>query len=130
MEVAAIFSSEKELVNLFYKFTNSYDKLYLSAKDNDTAYFENRDSGRNEIFLHFELDDVEHEFSYNFSQEDVEEIRNYFTGYSIYLFYISYRGNLFFEEYFQSFVTYLQQQNDFTLTKIILHHPFDGIIPI
>ncbi|HSZ31888.1 MAG TPA: hypothetical protein VK772_01185 [Puia sp.] len=130
MEAAAIFSSEKGLVNLFYKFTNSYDKLCLSSKDNDTAYFENKESGKNEIFLHYVLDDVEYEFSYNFSEEDVEEIRKYFKGYPIYLFYISYRGNLFLEEFFQSFVYFLEQQEDFRLVKVLLHHPFDGLIPI
>jgi hypothetical protein len=130
MEVASIFSSEKEFVNLFYKFTKSYEKLYQSGEDDDTAYFENKESGKNELFLHFELDDVEHEFSYNYSEEVVEGIRKYFDGYSIYLFHISYKGNLFLKDFFKSFINFLQKQNDFTLTKILLHHPFDGLIPI
>lgn len=130
MEVVAIFSSEKDLVNLLYTFTNSYQKLYLSGKDNDTAYFSNRNTGRHEFYFHFELDNVEHELSYNFSEEDVQKIRNYFSAYAIYLFYISYRDNQFLQEFFQAFVNELERQNEFAKTKILIHHPFDGLVPI
>lgn len=130
MEVASIFSSEKELVNLFYKFASSFDKLSLSSTDDDTAYFVDIGNGNNEIFLHLESLDIEYEFSYNYTTEDANYVKNYFKDFPIYLFDISFRNIAFLNVLLQEFVFFLKNIKDINISKMLLSDPFDGLKPI
>jgi len=130
MEVASIFSSEKKLVNIFYEFVKSYDKLSLSLIDDDTAYFENSADGKNEMFLHYKLNDIENGFGSNFSEEQSIYIVNYFRGFSVFLFDISFRNTSFFNTLLTEFIFSLKNKNIITVDKILLNDPFEGLKPI
>ncbi|HVY76238.1 MAG TPA: hypothetical protein VG890_15520 [Puia sp.] len=130
MEVASIFSSERGLANLFYKFANAYDKLSLSSIDDDTAYFENIKDGRNEIYLHYKLNDIDNEFGYNYAAEQAEYVKEYFKGFPVFLFDISFRDISFFNTLLTEFVFFLKNQKDIAINKMLLSDPFDGLKPI
>lgn len=130
MEVISIFTSERELVNLFYEFINSFDRFSLSTIDKDTAYFVNKENGKNEIYFHFELNDVENELSYNYSEKDVEYIKKYFDGFPIFLFDVSFRDKFILNDLLQAFASFLREKKKITVEKMLLSHPFDGLKPM
>ena len=95
MEVLSFFSNNSELVNLFDDFITNSKLVKLSSKDADTKYFTKPNSDRNEIYFHYLLNNIEDEFSYNYSEDEQKEILDYFETLDFYLFDIQYKDELF-----------------------------------
>lgn len=126
MEILSFFSANNETLNLFSEFIYSYPKVKLSGKDNDTAYF-TRNKNHNEIYFHFIPDEIEEEFSYNYTEEEQALISSHFGNKKFFLFDISFRNELFLSEMLIDFKCYLINQ-DRMEQDILISHPHKGII--
>jgi hypothetical protein len=129
MEVLSFFSNNSELVNLFDDFITNSKLVKLSSKDADTKYFTKPNSDRNEIYFHYLLNNIEDEFSYNYSEDEQKEIREYFGTSNFYLFDIQYKDELFLQSLLSDFQNYLKDRNKFDEQKILLNHNTKGVIP-
>lgn len=98
MEVASFFTDRKTSIDLLETYFMNHSGLECLKRDDDTSYYSDRQSGKNEFYYHFELEDVENEFSYNYSTQEVDYIRKYFGGNKFYLIDISYRSSQFLFE--------------------------------
>lgn len=126
MEVLSFFISKKSVLLAFDQFIYGYEKLKLSAKDGDTAYFTK--DGRNELYYHYLLDDIDTEFSYNYPEEDTQAIKAFFKGRDFYLFDLSYREELFIEELLKDFKNFLKKKGEKFENEILISHPHQGLI--
>lgn len=130
MEVLSFFSNNSELVNLFDDFITNSKLVKLSSKDADTKYFTKPNSDRNEIYFHYLLNNIEDEFSYNYSEDEQKEILDYFETLDFYLFDIQYKDELFLKNLILDFQNYLKDRNEYDKQKILLNHNTSGIVPI
>lgn len=130
MEVLSIFSSNSELANLFDDFMTNYYLVKLSSKDADTKYYTKPNSDRNEIYFHYLLNNIEDEFSYNYSEDEQKEILYYFETSNFYLFDIQYRDELFLNKLILDFQKYLKDINEYDNQKILINHNKMGIVPV
>lgn len=130
MEVLSIFSSNSELVNLFDDFMANYNLVKLSSKDADTKCFTRPNSDRNEIYFHYLLNNIEDEFSYNYSEDEQKEILDYFETSDFYLFDIQYKDELFLNNLILDFQNYLKDRNEYDKQKILINHNTVGIVPV
>jgi len=127
MEVATIITSSKEVISLFDKFIYSYKLMRLTGKDHDMARFESILNHKIILYYHFELNDPEEEFSYNYSEGEVETIREYYGSSPFFMFDLSYRTEALLTELLSSFYVFLID-NAVSPSDILISHPFDGLI--
>jgi len=130
MEILSFFSSRSDLVNLFDDFLNGYSTIKLSNQDRDTKYYRKIDSNKNDLYFHFLLNDIDEEFSYNYTENEQQEIKNYFGLSSLYLFDIQYRDELFLRNLLNDFQKYLKDKKEIDLDKILLSHSLKGLVPL
>lgn len=127
MEVLSFFSDNKYLIQYFNDFINNYSKLKLDVKDNDTAYFINPLTGKNEIYFHFLPNNVDDEFQYNYSEEEKKKIKLFFKKETINMFDIQYKNEFFVKEMLDDFKAYLNNIIGYS-SKILISHPFNGLV--
>jgi hypothetical protein len=128
MEVLTFFTINKEILNAFDKFIYEYDKLVLSSKDDDTAYF--KLNGNSEIYYHFVLNDIEEEFSYNYSEKDITTIKLFFGKEDFYSFDLSYRQESFLRKFIIDFKNHLSQKAKKLENEVLLSHPHLGLMTL
>jgi hypothetical protein len=104
--------------------------VILSSKDADTNYYTKPNSDRNEIYFHYLLNNIEDEFSYNYSEDEQKEILYYFETSNFYLFDIQYRDELFLNKLILDFQKYLKDINEYDNQKILINHNKMGIVPV
>ncbi|MGF7075828.1 hypothetical protein [Mucilaginibacter sp. 3215] len=127
MEVATVITSNKDIVSLFDTFIYSFPEIRLVSKDHDTAFFQNVKHHRGKLYYHFELDDVEQEFSVNYKVNEVNFIKTFFKEKKIFMFDLSYTSDSILTDLFRGFKEYLIAKNDSLPGDILIGHPFDGI---
>lgn len=131
MEIASIITSSKNIISLFEEFILTYNKLQLQEKDSDTIYFSKHLTDKLEIYYHYLLNNVEDEFSYNYKEDDINKIRQHFKGLDIYIFDLSFRDNVFFQEMMRDFETFLSNRGEeYNAMQVLISHPHDGIITL
>lgn len=131
MEVLSFITSKAEVIDLFKEFIHSYDKLLLQKEDNDTSYFSKKGGNHLEIYYHYQLNDVSEEFSYNYTKEDIDKIRSYFTDKELFIFDLSFRDENFLREMMDDFQQYLHlHDKKHLISDVVLSHPFTGIIQL
>lgn len=129
MEVLSFFSSRKNLVDYFSSFINNHHKLVLGVKDEDTLYFVNPRTNRNEIYFHFVPNDIEHDFSFNYSETERKNIENFFGRREFFSFDIQFRDEKFISEFLKDFSNYLEANGwEDRETQILISHPHKGIV--
>jgi len=127
MEVLSLLTNEKRILCLLEEFVLNYPLLRVMSKDNDTYYLKNIDTDRVEILYHFN-NDVEFEFSYNFSSQDIFFIKKKFIESPILLVDISFKDATFINKMITEFIAFLKIK-DFDLPyKIVLDDPFKGLL--
>lgn len=126
MEVATIITSSKEVIALFDKFIYSKKLLRLTHKDQDTAYFENVENDKLMLYYHYILNDPEKEFSYNYPEEEVTAIKEYYGLKPFFMFDLSYRTEALLAELLSSFYVFLID-NVVSPSDVLISHPFDGL---
>lgn len=128
MEVATFLTSNKEIYNSLERYILSYDELILTSKDKDTIYFRAKDTGKHEIYYHFN-NNIADEFSYNFEKPAQKKIKKYFGGKEIYLVVFSFRRVAFFERFILNFISSLLLGDPFDVrSEILLDDPFKGLL--
>lgn len=128
MEVLSLFFENKAFVKYFETFLFDYKKLNFVKKDEDTLYFENPKTKRNEIYFHFLLNDLDYEFSYNYSEEDIHKIKDGFGNSKIYSFDIQFKDEAFLQQLILDFKNFIVNNDDFDLDKILISHPHKGVM--
>lgn len=127
MEVAALFMSSKELLELFDTFIYQYPKLSLYHKDNDTAYFRSKKKHYAKIYYQYELRDPEKEFSYNYTPEESAKVNELFQGKNILMFYISFDSSSLLHSLIIDFKQYVLSSNKSSLWYVVFSDPFKGV---
>lgn len=132
MEVLSFFSDDENIVSYFTDFMTEYQKLILGDQDDDTLFFLNPKTGKNELYVHFKLNDVEHEFTYNYSNDESSFIKSFFRGErSIFSFDIQYHDEEILKELLKGFKLYIKSKNQSERkVMILLSHPRQGVIDI
>lgn len=128
MEVATLFTSTSEVISLFDEFIYSYPKIVLEGKDADTAYFNDPETGKRQLYYHYKLNDVNYEFSYNYSEDDIAVLKRDLVGDQIYCFDLSFRSNDFLRMLLVDFVEYLKHTGKELTSDIIISHPDKGLL--
>lgn len=128
MEVLSFITDAPNLINLFDDFLKGYKKLKEGGRDYDTAYFVDPATNRNELYFHFIPNDVEHEFSINYSEAEVQTIRSHFKESAIIIFDIQYKGEIFLNQLLRDFLSFLQDKEIIVAQQILISHTFRGII--
>jgi hypothetical protein len=124
----SIFSENEDFVKHFDDFICNYDKLCLANQNEDTKYFTNVITNRNEIYFHYLLNSVEYEFSYNYSDKQKQSIKDFFGTSVFYLFDIQYRDELFLKSLMLDFHYYLKRRKECLQQKVLLYHSVRNII--
>lgn len=127
MEVATIITSSEHICTLFDKFIYSYPLLYLYQKDDDTAYFKNDIDDKFKLFYHYKFNEPKTEFSYNYSEVEISEIKNFCGNRPIYMFDLSYRSENILAEMLKEFRLYVKTHDEKLLSYVLISHPFDGL---
>lgn len=130
MNVLPLFSDNKELVNYFDSFLYQYDKVYLANQNTDTKYYTKTNSERIEIYFHYLLNDIEEEFSYNYTENEQQVIRDYFGDCDFYLFDIQYKDESFLKNLLIDFQIFLKDKSKLDSQKILLNHSIKGVVPL
>lgn len=127
MEVLTIFSNNKNIVGLFDDFLSNYKLIKLDTECDDTKYFINLKTGRNEIYFHFIFSDIEHELIRDYTGKEREFISDFFENKKFYFFDIQYRDELFLNNLL---IDFLKDRSKLDLQKILLNHSIKGIVPL
>jgi len=127
MEVAPLLISSQAIYNELEKYLLAYPYLDFDYKNDDTMYFNARDTGRHEIYYHFK-NDIGEEFSFNFEPEILREIYKFFGGKQIILLYFSFKRHSFFFKFLNDFVNYAINERKLDIkSDVLLLDPFDGM---
>jgi hypothetical protein len=127
MEVTTIITSNKEVIRLFDTFIFSFPIFQLNFKDDDTAYFANIQNSKDMLFYHFILNDVEHEFSYNYKEAEISFIKRFFDKKEIYMVDLSYKAESTLTQLFKDFKKHLIERDKTLISEVLISHPFNGI---
>ena len=128
MEVASLFTNRKSDVEKFEEYLKINSGLVCLKRDQDTAYFSNKTNNINELYYHFELNDIEEEFSYNYSEDDAKFINAFFGKGDYFLIDISYRNSQKLINLLNKF--YLDLESDFSFDHKVLLHIDSIFIPL
>lgn len=128
MEVLSFITQENDFADRFGAFLAGYKNLILQSQDNDTLYFVNPETGKNEIYFHFLPNNTDYEFSYNYTKEELEEIINYFGNENICLFDIQFRDETFLQQLLKDFNDYLNLNYKNRSDKVMISHSLNGIM--
>ena len=130
MEVLSFIISDKKIFENFHNFIKSYDQLRLDCSDNDTEYYINPNTRKNEIYFHLNVTNIEEEFKYNYTKENQKEIISYFGGVSILIFEIQFKNEAIINALLKRFYKYLLIQGDNLTAKVLLSYPDGSIMPL
>jgi len=130
MEIATLFTSEAEAISLFDRFIYNYPKILFVEKNSDTAYFDDPRTGRTQFYYHYELNDIDYEFSYNYPVEEVAAIKQKFKDRKFYSFDLSYRLGDALETLLIDFVKFLKAEKKEFVSDILVSHPIKGLLPL
>jgi hypothetical protein len=127
MEVASLLTSKMEICDMLEKFIMDSGQLKMTLRDQDTIYFEANDTGRNELYYHFN-NDVDHELSFNFSEEALLGIEDFFGDKIFHLIDLSYKRESFFTKMMSEFTSSLIAQYPEFRSEVLLDHPLIGLM--
>jgi hypothetical protein len=130
MEVLSFIVSDKIIVEYFHSFIKSYDQLRLDCSDNDTEYYINPSTGKNEIYFHLNATNIEEEFNYNYTKEEQKEIKNYFGDVSLLIFEIQFKNETILNTLLNRFHTYLLNKGNNLIEKVLLSYPDSSLIQL
>lgn len=126
MEVATLFTKDLNIFDLFGKFIYGYDKLEYTGRDEDTAFFSLKGNSKHDIYYHFKLNDTEKEFSYNYSESEIEYVRKIFGDSQIFSVDISCKDIRVFNQLLEDFKEYLRSEKRSKI-ELIISDPFKGM---
>lgn len=127
MEVLSFITIDKSVLDHFKGFIQSYPKLILGGQDEDTEYYINPKTDRNEIYFHFIPEDVKKQFEYNYTLEDQNKIKSYLGVKDLLIFDIQYKDENELIHLLGSFDFYLRNKCPEINSVVLIHHPFNGI---
>lgn len=127
MEVLSFITKSPDFIDKFGSFLKAYNNLILGDQDIDTLYFINPKIGCNVIYFHFVPNNLEEEFSYNYTNKEQEEIIKYLGNGEIHLFDIQFRDEVFLMQLLKDFKEYLIFQTEYSSDNILISHPHKGI---
>lgn len=130
MEVLSFIVSDKIILEHFRSFIKSYNQLSFDCSDNDTEYYTNPRTGKNEIYFHFISNSVEEEFKYNYTKEEQEGIKKYFGDISLFIFEIQFKNEAIVNALLNGFNTFLRSKENNANTKVLLSYPNNSLIPL
>jgi len=130
MEVLSFISSEKCLIEYFGSFMLGYERLSKDFTDQDTVFYVNPKTGRNEIYFHFLPTNLEEEFTYNYTEEDQTIIKSFFGEGKLHSFDIQFGNEEILNDLLNSFINYLRRKGYNFYNKTLISHPFKGIVNI
>lgn len=127
MEVLSFISQRSDLINTLVSFLEDYDNLILDYQTDDTLFYISPTTKRYEIYVHFLHNNIEKEFSYNYTQEE-QNILNRFFGEKLYVFDIQFRSEDFLNNLLAGYKQYLFNQGFSVSKQVLISHPFKGIL--
>jgi len=127
MEVLSFITSDIKIIGYFKDFIQSYPKLKFESKDDDTEYYINPITGRNEIYFHFIPNDIEKEFEYNYTQEVQNIIKSYFALKDLMTFDIQFKDEALLDSLLDGFNHYLKSKNPQLNGEVLVSNPQKGI---
>lgn len=131
MEVLSFITQNPNFIDKLSIFLKEYDSLIFDCQNDDTQYFINSKTKKNEIYLHFLPNDLEYEFSYNYTKKEQQRIVDYLGNDKLYLFDIQFKDEVFLCKLLNDFKDYLNHQNTVNqLDKSLTSHPQKGIIKL
>lgn len=128
MEVLSFITKRSDFTGMIRSFFKDYYCLILDNQDDNTQYFTNAKTGRNEIYFHFVADHADDEFSYNYTDQEKEEIIKYLGHEEIHIFDIQFRDEVFLQQLLKDFKEYLNYQTEYSSDSILISHPHKGIL--
>ncbi|HEX8546096.1 MAG TPA: hypothetical protein VF691_03985, partial [Cytophagaceae bacterium] len=130
-EVLTFFSSNRNLLDYFGTFMDSYSKLILGTRDKDTAFFINPRTNKNEIYFHFIPNNIEYEFSWNYTELEQKHIKLFFHGQELFTFDIQFGNEELLKELLMDFKDYLMKNGNVNIdSEILINHPQKGILKL
>ena len=131
MECATIISSSEQIIEFFEQFIFlSYPTLDYKDRDVDTFFFVDPKTKRNKLYYHYQPADFKKEFSYNYDEESIRSINLYFGNKELYGFDFQYSGEEIIKDLLSRFIDFLVIKDPKLISKIIVSHPFDGVLPL
>lgn len=130
MKVLPFITSEKELLELFENYLMNYDKLYFESKDIDTLFFNKIGELKHEIYLHSYFEDIQKQFSFNYTFEEQKYINCFFGNNQIYIFDIQYNSQIFVLELLRDFKSLLIKERYEIIDWILIYTDSRGIIKL
>jgi hypothetical protein len=76
------------------------------------------------------LNDIEEEFSFNYTENEQQAIKDYFGDSDFYLFDIQYKDELFLNNLLIDFQNFLKDRSELDFQKILLNHNIKGVVPL
>lgn len=116
------------MINDFQSFLKTYDGLALDRQDADTLYLINSHTRRHEIYLHFMSNNIEDEFSYNYTTEDQKKIVCLLGSGEINSFDIQFRNETLLQHLLSDFKEYLMLHHHYQFGNTLVSHPLHGVV--
>lgn len=128
MEIFTIFSNREDIAELFVSYLKASPLVSERAVDQDTIYFSKKGGDRNEMYVHFVLNDIDHDLDINYSPAEKDQILSFFKDEQFYAFDISVRDKEFWKKIEAGFILFLQTIfRDDARMKLLISDPFGGL---
>ncbi len=125
MEVASLLTNCEADISQIEKYLNNCSNLKYMRRDNDTVYYSGKKAKTHELYFHFMPNNIDEEFSYNYSDRDIRYIRKFFNDEKFFLVDISYRHYDLIVDLLKDF--YINIRNS-SYHKTLLHIEEDFIV--
>lgn len=130
MEVLSFIVSDKTIVEHFRSFIKLYEQLLFDCSVNDTEYYINPNTRKNEIYFHFNILNTFEELKYNYTKEEQQEIKDYFNDVPLFIFDIQFKTETILNMLLHRFNIYLLNIWNNLNEKVLLSYPNGSIIQL
>ena len=120
MNIASIITSEINCIKLFEQFLLSYKTLTYLYKDSDTMFFSEAGKKTHAIYYHFELVDVDHDLTFNYTKEAISGIKKVFGDAQLFIVDISYNREDLLKEIMRDYRNYLANSEHEQMISLLL----------
>lgn len=129
MEVFAVFSLEKQLIDQLIESFFGNPGIRFTGKDDDTIYFESISDEKMAFYLHFE-NDFAWEMEVNCNSKEKEFIECFFAEKEPLMLDISYKDPDLLYQILSEFVRAIETNYPEQKTPLLFHDPFEGFVMI
>lgn len=123
MEVVSFFTDKDAIHGALGNFLQEHPGLRLTSRDEDTLYFEEPVSGRNEVRYPLKAEDIEKEFAYNFTPAEQADIKAFFKGNDYLLFYVEFRQEAFARSLLETFISGISANPELLGSRMLILMP-------